>query len=151
MYQGKYANTEPPKRNPRRKSAKRTRGTIIFYSVYAACVIIFLVALLCVMNPLRDWLVKYEASQPNYKRDEVFAELFADPDWEKIYELANVEDTEFENSKTFAACMDKLVGDKELTCLETSAGLSGDKKYIVKDVFAKIFTRMSLQRFFLTF
>ena len=111
MYQGKYANTEPPKRNPRRKSAKRTRGTIIFYSVYAACVIIFLVALLCVMNPLRDWLVKYEASQPNYKRDEVFAELFADPDWEKIYELANVEDTEFENSKTFAACMDKLVGD----------------------------------------
>ena len=132
MYQGKYANTEPPKRNPRRKSAKRTRGTIIFYSVYAACVVIFLVALLCVMNPLRDWLVKYEASQPNYKRDEVFAELFADPDWEKIYELANVEDTEFENSKTFAACMDKLVGDKELTCLETSAGLSGDKKYIVK-------------------
>lgn len=157
MYQGKYekrdtavrkvpaaaAQTAPaaavdgeaprrPAPAKRRKAAKSRRGTILFYSIYAVCVVAFFVALLCVMNPLRDWLIKYEASQPNYKRDEVFTQLFADPDWEAIYKMAGVTDTAFENSKSFAAAMDKLVGDTELTCLETSAGLSGDKKYIVK-------------------
>lgn len=157
MYQGKYekrdtaerkvpaapsrpavavpVDSEAPRRPApvkRKKKSSSRRGTILFYSIYAVCVITFFVALLCVMNPLRDWLVKYEASQPNYKRDEVFAQLFADPDWESIYKMAGVTDTAFENSASFAAAMDKLVDDTELTCLETSAGLSGDKKYIVK-------------------
>ena len=116
----------------RRKKASGKRGTILFYSIYAFCVAAFFVGLLYVMDPLKDWLIKYEASQPNHKRDEVFAQLFADPDWEAIYRMAGVEDTEFENSKSFASAMNKLVGDTELTCIETSAGLSGDKKFIVK-------------------
>ena len=132
MYQGKYTNTQPPVRRPRRQKPRSKKGTIIFYSIYAAFIVIFFAAILLVMEPLRDWLIKYEASQPNHKRDQVFAELFEDPDWENIYRLAEVEDTDFENSRSFAACMESLVGDSELTCLETSAGLSGDKKFIVK-------------------
>lgn len=155
MYQGKYEkrdtterkspaanvqtvsteNVESPRSNVpvrRKKKTVNKRRIPLFYSIYAVCVVAFFIALLFVMNPLRDWLVKYEASQPNHKRDEVFAQLFADPDWEAIYQMAGVTDTPFENSKSFAAAMDRLVGDTELTCLETSAGLSGDKKYIVK-------------------
>lgn len=153
MYRGKYEkrdNTErrapaatatpaenqsaatPVRKRKKKSSAKTRRGTILFYSIYAVFVIAFFVALMSVMDPLRDWLVKYEASQPNYKRDEVFTQLFADPDWEHIYQMAGVKDTKFENSKSFAAAMEKLVGDTKLTCLETSAGLSGDKKFIVK-------------------
>ena len=132
MYQGKYTNTQPPVRRPRRQKPRSKKGTIIFYSIYAAFIVVFFAAILLVMEPLRDWLIKYEASQPNHKRDQVFAELFENPDWENIYRLAEVEDTDFENSRSFAACMESLVGDSELTCLETSAGLSGDKKYIVK-------------------
>ena len=129
------ADRESPRRTSPAKRSKKTaskRGTILFYSIYAFCVVAFFVALLCVMGPLKDWLIKYEASQPNHKRDEVFAQLFADPDWEAIYSMSGVKDTEFENSKSFASAMDKLVGDTELTCIETSAGLSGDKKFIVK-------------------
>lgn len=121
-----------PVRRKKKKSRRFKVGTIVFYSIYAVCVIAIFIGLLSVLDPLREWLIKYEASQPNYKRDEVFSQLFADPDWETIYDLAGIQDTTFENSKSFAACMQKLVGDTELTCLETSAGLSGDKKFIVK-------------------
>jgi len=116
----------------RRKKASTKWGTVLFYSIYALCIVAFFVGLMYVMDPLEDWLIKYEASQPNHKRDEVFAQIFADPDWEAIYRMAGVEDTKFENSKSFASAMEKLVGDTELTCVETSAGLSGDKKFIVK-------------------
>lgn len=120
--------------NDRRRSAKRKNknGTILFYTVYAAFVLAFFIALACVMDPLRDWLIEYEASQPNHKRDEVYAELFEDPDWKKIYALAGLQGNTFENADTFAAYMDAKVGDRELTCLETSAGLSGNKKFIIR-------------------
>ena len=138
MYQGKYLNdnagqkTTPPHRPRRKPSSKTTKSTRIFYYVYAGGIVAFFIFMACILSPLRDWLVKYEASQPNYKRDQVYQELFADPDWEQIYTLAGVEGTRFDNKTTFASYMEQLVGDKELTCLETSAGLSGDKKFIIK-------------------
>lgn len=128
----------PVRQAPRRRTAeeraaeKAKKNTKVFYTVYFASIAVFFIAILCVMSPLRDWLIKYEASQPNHKRDEIFNELFADPDWEKIYTLAGVQDNAFENSKTYAEHMTALTGDTELTCLETSAGLSGDKKFIIK-------------------
>lgn len=138
MYQGKYIKdnasqqTTPPRRPRRKKNTKATRGTKIFYWAYAGGIAVFFIIMACILSPLRDWLVKYEASQPNYKRDQLYQELFADPDWEHIYTLAGVEGTRFDNKETFAAYMEQLVGDQELTCLETSAGLSGDKKFIIK-------------------
>ena len=50
----------------------------------------------------------------------------------ELYQLAGLQDSKFEQAESFAAYMDKLVGEQELICLETSAGLSGDKKFIVK-------------------
>lgn len=129
------ADMDSPRRSApakRRKKSTGKLGTILFYSIYALCIIAFFVGLTYVMDPLEDWLIKYEASQPNHKRDEVFTQIFADPDWEAIYRMAGVEDTKFENSKSFASAMEKLIGKSELTCVETSAGLSGDKKFIVK-------------------
>ena len=149
MYQGKYtlqkANKEqaPPAdaplspqqpRRPVRKPRKPqpSKGTVLFYSIFLGCVALFLIAVLCIMGPLRDWLVEYEASQPSHKKNVIFTELFLEKNWERVYELSHTEDNAFENKDTFAAYMDKLVGDGELTCIETSAGLSGNKKYIVK-------------------
>ncbi len=153
MYQGKYEKRNTPERRVsapsapaedipvrsaspvqrrKKKASKSKRGTILFYSIYVLFVAAFFVTLLYIMDPLKDWLIRYEASQPNHKRDEIFAQLFENPDWKEIYKLAGVDDTTFENSESFANAMEKLVGDTKLTCLETSAGLSGDKKYIVK-------------------
>lgn len=139
MYKGKFENNEAaPVRRPsprRRAPAKKNRsrkGTIIFYSIYAAVILVFFVGIGIAMGALNDWLVRYEASQPKVKCQEVFEDLFGDPDWAEIYTLAGAADTAFEDESVYAAYMENEVGDRKLTYIETSAGLSGDKKYIVR-------------------
>ena len=134
MYQGKYqANTENrPTPAPRRRRKRRVSktGTIAFYGLLFAFILIFCIAMSVVMNRLNDWLVRFEASQPTAKCQQVFTELFQDPDWQEIYELSatpgNITAENYENYMT------QKVGDQQLTYIETSAGLSGDKKYIVR-------------------
>lgn len=123
----------PIRRQPAKKHNRSSkRGTLMFYSAYAAFILIFLIVIACLMQPLNDWLIKYESSQPNYARDQVFDRLFADPNWKELYELAGIQNSDFEKADDYAAYMESLVGSAELTCLETSAGLSGDKKFIIK-------------------
>lgn len=114
------------------KTKKRNWGTIIFYSIYGLFVIAAIVGILCLLNPLNDWLVKYQASQPETKCQEVFDRYFASPDWAELYTLAGIEDTAFEDSADYAAYMEQKVGDSELICMETSAGLSGNHKYVIR-------------------
>lgn len=124
----------------KRRQPRKKTGSVVFYSVYAVGIVIFFMVLSALITPLKDWLVRYEASQPNHKRDEVFAQTFESRNWQKLYELAGMQNTAFEDETVFAALMDDLVGQGELTCLETSAGLSGDKKFIVKSADKKIAT-----------
>lgn len=151
MYKGKYLTNEPkapesaplpeqteqlpeetpavPVRKPKKKSKK---GTILFYSIYGGCVMVVILVLMYLMLPLNDWLVKYEASQPEQQSAEVFRILFEDPDWGVIYQMAGVEDTLYEGQDEYVAYMEQKVGDQKLSYMETAAGLSGDHKYIVK-------------------
>ena len=46
--------------------------------------------------------------------------------------MAGIQDTAFENKDAFASYMENTVGDSKLTYMETSTGLSEDKKYIVR-------------------
>lgn len=128
MFKGNTNNqTAPAKRNPR-----KIRNTLIFYCVYLTLILAFIVGLGFVLRALNNWLVTYEAAQPSHMCQQVFNELFSDPDWEQLYSLAGVEDTKFEDSASYAAHMEKTTADAEITYVETSAGLSGDKKYIVR-------------------
>lgn len=111
---------------------RRKIGSIIFCSLYVLGIVAFFIGLSSILTPLKDWLVRYEAAQPNYKRDEVFAQLFEKGDWESVYDLAKMQDTTFEDVDDFVIYMNNLTKGGELTCVETSAGLSGDKKFIVK-------------------
>lgn len=115
-----------PKPKPRSKV-----GSIVFYSIYAVIILAIVVGVSLILPPLEDWLNRYEASQPKYKAEEVFQELFANPDWADLYTRAGMKDTVYENADTYAAYMKEKVGSQKLTYLETSAGLSGDHKYIV--------------------
>ena len=128
MYQGKYSSNTTPSA-PRKRSKA---GTIVFYCFYALLIAAIVAGFLFARNFLNDWLVRFESSQPVYKCEEVFNDLFADPDWEAIYTLSGTEDTEFEGKSAYAAYMTQKTGGQELTYLETSAGLTGGKKYIVK-------------------
>ena len=84
------------------------------------------------LNWLHGWLEAYEGAQPTVKCQQVFDELFGNPDWAQLYRLAGVEDTDFEGVNEYVSYMENKVGGQELNFVETSAGLSGDKKYIVR-------------------
>ena len=125
--------SQTARRQRRAPKKRRARGsTKVFYTALLAFVLIFIIALTFLMSELKDWLIRFEASQPDEKCNEVFTQLFAEPNWEEIYGIAEKSDLEPVEPQVYAAYMNNKVGDNELTCIETSAGLSGDKKYIVR-------------------
>ena len=77
---------------------------------------------------LRPWLRQFEASQPKYASQEVFDGLFAPADWGRVCELAGLEG----NWERAARVLEERTAGRKLTMVETSAGLSGDRRYIVK-------------------
>ncbi len=116
---------------------KTTKGTVIFYSCLLAFVLVFAIAFLFAWNALNDWLIRFEACQPTVKCQQVFQELFQDPNWQEIYELAGGGDV---SAQDYVEYMQQNYGGTTLTYIETSAGLSGDKKYIVRCDTEKIAT-----------
>ena len=135
--QQSYAQPQPVQ--PKRKGPRV--GSLIFYTFYFLLVFAILGGIYMGLGWVKDFLVKYEAGQPDVTRQEIYDEYFADPDWALLYEKAGVQDTEYEGVEEYVAYMEARVAaymaenpDKEhpLELMETSAGLSGDKKYILK-------------------
>ena len=131
MYRGKYEHKASVQDTPRQPRKRRIPvGTIIFYSLLLLFILAFCIAMSYVMAAVNDWLVRFEASQPTAKCEAVFTELFQEPDWQEIYRLADApEDITATDYETY---MTQKVGNQALSYIETSAGLSGDKKYIVR-------------------
>ena len=106
-------------------------GGVIFYTLYFMFILVFFVATFFGLQWLQGWLADYQAAQPTTKSQEVFDQLFSHPDWSALYDAAGIEDTPYEGKEQFVSYMENKVGDATLTFKETSAGLSGDKKYFV--------------------
>lgn len=106
-------------------------GGVIFYTLYFMFILVFFVATFFGLQWLQGWLTDYQAAQPTTKSQEVFEQLFSHPDWSALYDAAGIEDTPYEGKEQFVSYMENKVGDATLTFKETSAGLSGDKKYFV--------------------
>lgn len=113
-----------------RKKKNSKKGSAVFYTFYIMLVLVLAVGSFLGYRWLEGWLTEYEAAQ--VKCQEVFQELFADPDWGALYERAGVQDTLFEGKDAYIAHMQSKIGDADLTCLETSAGLSRNKKFEVR-------------------
>ena len=111
---------------------KRHYGGLIFYIFFFMCLLAIYTFTYFKLHDLQDWLIRYEAAQPTRKFEEVFDRYFVDPDWGLLYDAAGIEGTSFEGKDAFVSYMEAKVGDQELTGLETSNGLSKDKKYIVR-------------------
>lgn len=106
-------------------------GGVIFYTLYFMFILVFFVATFFGLQWLQGWLTDYQAAQPTTKSQEVFEQMFSHPDWGALYDAAGIEDTPYEGKEQFVSYMENKVGDATLTFKETSAGLSGDKKYFV--------------------
>lgn len=128
------AQSVPVKKSGKKKKKKKANRTItlIFYTCYFVLVAALLGGIFFLNNWITDWLVDYELSQPTTRCEEVFQEHFADPDWAKLYAMAGLSDTEYEDSSAFVQYMEAKLGSRELSYVETSAGLSGGHKYLLK-------------------
>lgn len=126
--QGRKAPAPAPQK---KKKGPRTGG-VIFYTLYFLFILVFFICTYFGMNWLYGWLEDFEASQPTAKAEQVFNQLFTNPDWSALYEASGAQDSPYEGKEEFVSYMQQKVDPTQLTYLETSAGLSGDKKYQVR-------------------
>lgn len=117
------------RRNVRRP---RSKGTTAFYTGFFGFIIVFVIAVVIGMVALHRYLVNFERAQPTAKSKEVFEQYFSNPNWADLYTMSGEKDTTYEGIDAYTAYMQNLVGDQKLNYLETSAGLSGNKKYVVR-------------------
>ncbi len=105
-----------------KKFLKKKKGsrslTITFYTVYVVMIAAILAGLFWADHHLEGWLADYEASQASVSRDAILKAHFADPDWEKLYDMAGLSDTEYEDSDAFITFMRSRVGADTIHCQE---------------------------------
>lgn len=122
-----------PQSAPAKKQKKGPRlGSVIFYTLYFLFILVFFLATLIGLRWLRSWLSDYEQAQPTVKAEQVFQQLFTDPDWGALYTSAGAKDSAYEGKDEYVTYMENKVGSTALNYMETSAGLSGNKKYVVR-------------------
>ena len=116
----------------KKKSGPRLGG-VIFYTLYFLFILLFFLATFIGLTWLHGWLADFEMAQPGGKAEQVFTQLFTNPDWGALYESAGAKDSAYEGKEAYVAYMENKVGDSQLNYLETSAGLDKyTKKYLVR-------------------
>ena len=127
------APEQAPAKAPAKKQKKGPRlGSVIFYTLYFLFILAFALAAYIGLKIVHNWLSDFEAAQPTYKAEQVFQQLFTDPDWGALYVSAGAKDSAYEGKEEYVNYMEAKVGDTPLTYMETSAGLSGNKKFVVR-------------------
>lgn len=116
---------------PQKRKGPRA-GSVIFYTIYFLFIILFFAGTFLTLQWLNGWLSDYQAAQPTTKAEEVFNQLFQNPDWGKLYDMAGIQDTAYEGKEQFVTYMTQRAEGKTMTYEQTSAGLSDDRKYLVK-------------------
>lgn len=112
------------------KKGPRLGGTI-FYTLYFLFIFIFFLGTFIGLKWLQGWLTDFELSQPDTKAEQVFQQLFTNPDWGALYDASGSQDSPYEGKDAFVAVMQEKIDPTHLSYLATSGGLSG-KKYEVR-------------------
>ena len=63
--------------------------------------------------------------------DTIFSQLFAQPDWEMLYEMAGLQDTPFEGGSAFATYMTRKCQDNTLSFREFKSDKEDVRRYVV--------------------
>lgn len=112
---------------------RKLKSMSLFYKVLLGIILLLLLIFVYLrFGMLRPWLTRFEAAQPKHASQEVFNDLFSPADWGKIYDLAGLDNSAYQGREDFIQSMEALTAEQTLTFVETSAGLSGDRRYIVK-------------------
>lgn len=136
--------SQPPK--PKKKNRGNRTLTIIFYTLYCILIVSFLAGLHFVNTRLEEALTQFEESHITVQSDSAFQELFADPDWAALYEMAGIEDTTFEGVNAYVSYMEATVGSNALTYEEISSSDVGHDYLVLHNGQAIGSFRMTDQR-----
>ncbi len=120
------------KKPQRRKRKKTTVGKIVFWAVWAVLIVAFVIGMMIALNALKKWLVDFEASQPDNMSEQIYQQHFQKPDWLELYTMGGIENTIYEGPSAYVAYMEQTVGGSAITMVETSAGLTGGKKFVLR-------------------
>lgn len=118
---------EPAKSKKKQKKGPRIGG-VIFYTLYFMFILVFFIGTYIGLQWLHGWLSDYQAAQPTVKAEQVFQEVFTDPDWGALYDSAGAQDSPYEGKEEYVTYMENKVGEADLSYMETSAGLDKSKK-----------------------
>ena len=104
---------QQPQAQPQPAEAKR-RGLRVDSLVYFLLIFAILGGIYMRLGGAKDSLAKYEAGQPDIKHEEINNEYFADPDCARLYEVDDVQDTEYGGVEEHVAYTEAKQGDAEL-------------------------------------
>ena len=117
------------RRNIRRRRARRA---LRYYIALFATFLGILVLLCCAMIPFKSWLTDFEASQTYHMESQIYDLLFKNPDWSLLYDMADVQPTQFEGRDEYVEYMTGKVGDQPLTCVEVATGMADYRLFSVR-------------------
>lgn len=113
--------------------SRRKANSGLFYKVLLGIAAVLLLIFCYIrFGLLRPWLTRFEAAQPKHASQQVFQDLFSPADWGKVYDAAHLDGTAYQGRDGFIQSMEEWTAGRELALVETSAGLSGDRRYIVR-------------------
>lgn len=116
----------------RKKKTFWNKSNLTFTGILLGVVLVLFLTVAIIMAPLNNWLINFEAAQPTSKSQQIFDQYFANANWAQLYKTSGEENTVFEDENAYASYMTVVTADKTLSFIETSAGTSGDHKYVVK-------------------
>ena len=120
---------------PAKKQKKKHRGPritgVIFYLLFFAAIAAAVFWSRQQAELLGRELEIFEPAQPEYRCEEIFQTLFADPDWGKLNADAGCQDTAFETVDAYVSYMENRVGDRDLTYEEIAPSEPASRKYAV--------------------
>lgn len=106
---GPYQETPPEPPKKRKRSIIPWITELIFLLVLGLCSFLFYRYSLSNLETVKSDLVVFEQAQPNYRCQQIFDELFQNPDWGKLYDLAGIQDSPYEGKEAFVAYMSQTV------------------------------------------
>ena len=121
----------PQRRRPSQRGKRTTTGTLLFYSIYLVVVLALFITISIAMGALKNWIPTILPDDKSQELSQVmFDRYFADPDWAALYKSTYPKATDEEVAK-YVQKIQEYIGNKPLAFTETSAGISGNKKFIV--------------------
>lgn len=111
---------------------KKQRKIPVFYIVYFACILVFLIAVQAALGIVRSYLADYEAAQPQHEAQRIYEEYYAGGNFGSLLDCMDVSVSPLESRAELERYLQEYTSGKTLAYNSITTGLDDTLKYIVK-------------------